>query len=173
MRTVTAFQLKNENQTSCLGLTSELTQGRASNFVENSTQNLFCRSFKVIQQTRHAFLSHRNFRFNSICWFSIKVLPTLKTDPKAESEKDSAQTSQESVHPGGLKSERAMPKSNLHQENVVTKAQRLSSSLISGSTNVWTTHYTMAQAFTEMLTFDEPTFLMKTLFLQDSPAAIS
>lgn len=48
------------------------------------------------------------------------MLSILKTNPTARSEKDPPQTSQQSVHPGGLQSERPMPKSNLHQENVVT-----------------------------------------------------
>lgn len=63
------------------------------------------------------------------------MLPTIKTNPTAQSAKDPPQTSQQSVHPGGLKSEGSMPKSNLYQENVVTQgAWRLSSSSIPSST---------------------------------------
>lgn len=46
-----------------------------------------------------------------------------KTNPTAQNEKDSPQTSQQSVHPGVPKSERSTPKSKLHQENVVTSGR--------------------------------------------------
>lgn len=100
---------------------------------KHSAQNLFCRSFKVIQQTGHALLNYRNLRFQAMCWFSIKMLPTIKTNPTAQSEKDAPETSEQPVHPGGTKREGSMPKSNLHQESVVTGGWRLSSSLIPGS----------------------------------------
>lgn len=93
------------------------------------------------------------------------MLPTLKTNPTAQSKKDPSQTSQLSVHPGGLKGQRSMLKSNLHQENVVTGGLKVLLTFDSRF-HPMSEQPTrpIAEAFTRMLKFDELTFSDKNPF---------
>lgn len=93
----------------------------ATNFCKkHRAQNLFMDPFTITHQTGHTSWGYINPRFKSMPWFSIKMLLPSITNPTAQSEKDTPQTSQQSVHPGMHKSEKSGSKSKMHQENMTT-----------------------------------------------------
>lgn len=88
-----ALQLKYENQKACLGLTSGLTQELVI-FVKNTVPKIFSWILTITQQTGHTSRGYINPRFKFMSWFSIKMLLPSITNPTAQSEKDTPQTSQ-------------------------------------------------------------------------------
>lgn len=138
---------------------------------KHSIQNLFCRSFKAIQQIGHALLSYRKLRYKSECWFSIKMLPKIKTNPTAW-----RKTLHWPVNSLFIQEESRVrdqcPNQTCIRRLWSQEAWRLPSPLIPGSPQCLNNPLRpLAEASTEMLQFDELTFSEKNLFPASLPSS--